>query len=143
MSKSWHVRKSATSEYSTTSLCLSALLGRPGLGRVKFVLDGKNETSTYETSTYVTPKRPLSGHSAPIGAIAAVTTCPLLWRLGTGTVTVRTCKKKIHTPEGETLAPLRSRAQVPQDNFLCTTFQVAGRGSERRFGERTRERERA
>ena len=116
---------------------------------MKFVLDGKNETSTY-----VTPIRPLSGDSAPIGAIATVATgpSPLLWRLGTGTVrlgtgtvTVSTYKEKIHKPDGETLAPLRSRAQVLKFRLILlrNTFQLAGRGLERGFGERTRERQRA
>ena len=36
--KFWHVRNPLPSEYSTTSQCLSALLGRPG--RVKFILNG-------------------------------------------------------------------------------------------------------
>ena len=35
--------ESATSEYSAMSQCLSALLGRRGLRKVKVVLDGQNE----------------------------------------------------------------------------------------------------
>jgi len=42
--------ESATSEYSTTSQCLSALLGRPG--RVKFILDGLRRFSGF---WFVTP----------------------------------------------------------------------------------------
>ena len=61
---------SATSEYSTTSQCLSALLGRPG--RVKVILDGFRWGGG--NSAHVTLIRPLSGDSATLNAINTAAT---------------------------------------------------------------------
>ena len=58
--------ESATSEYSTTSQCLSVLLGRPG--RAKCILDGLRWGKKKESSAPITRIRPLPGDSAPVGA---------------------------------------------------------------------------
>jgi len=52
----------ATSEYSTTSQCLSALLGRPG--RVDFILDGLRWGG--KTNAPITPIRLLPGNSSSL-----------------------------------------------------------------------------
>ena len=57
--------ESATSEYSTTSQCLSARLGRPG--RVKFILDGLRWKK--KNNAPITPIQLLPGDSAPLGVI--------------------------------------------------------------------------
>jgi len=54
--------ESATSEYSTTSQCLSALLGHSG--RVQFILDSFRWEQ--KTKAPITPIRLLPGDSSPL-----------------------------------------------------------------------------
>jgi len=58
--------ESATSEYSTTSQCLSALLGRSG--RVKFIMDDLRWKKKL-TNAPITPIRLLPGDSSPLVVI--------------------------------------------------------------------------
>jgi len=61
--------ESATSEYSTTSQCLSALLDRSG--KVKFILNGSRKKIT---KSPITPIRLLPGDSSPLVVINTAAT---------------------------------------------------------------------
>ena len=104
--------ESATSEYSNTSQCLSALLGRPG--RAKFILNGLRQWE--KKNAPVTPIRLLPGDSVPLGVIdlAAVRGGNESHsRGGGGPVHKSPSKKESKKPEGERPTPERSRAQIP------------------------------
>jgi len=62
--------ESITSEYSTTSKCLSARLGRPG--RVKFILNSLRWKK--KTNAPITHIRLLPGDSAPLGVVNTAAT---------------------------------------------------------------------
>jgi len=62
--------ESATSEYSTTSQCLSALLGRSG--RVKFILNGLRWKK--KTNAPISAIRLLPGNSPPLVVINSAAT---------------------------------------------------------------------
>ena len=94
--------ESATSEYSTTSQCLSALLGRSG--RVKFILNGLRWMEK-KTNAPIIPVRLLPGNSSPLVVINTAVTRggeEIRSRGGGGLVHKDTSPVKIkEKPEGE------------------------------------------
>ena len=102
--------ESATSQYSTLSQCLRALLGRPGN---QSKIYPKRPQVEKKTNTPITPIRTLASDSVPLGVINTSATrgdnvnhC----RGGGGPVRMDTSpfKKESKKPEGETPAPERS-----------------------------------